>query len=358
MKIEDKGVSGQRKEDHLDLAQRAQFDRGIDRSKTRERFFYEPLFAAHPLTDYQARKQRYNFLGKKLRFPVWISSMTGGTGKAGPINHHLARAAGEFGFGFSLGSCRGPLHSKDHWNDFDLRHLVGEDLPFYANLGIAQVEQLISQNEVGKIIDLVHQLKADGLVVHINPLQEWFQPEGDRFLRAPLVTINQLLELVSFPIIVKEVGQGFGPKSLRALMKLPLAAIDFGALGGTNFSLLEILRSDINKTSHLEDQAFAHIGHTAEEMVEMVAQIFKEEEKDILCRNFIISGGVRDTLEGCYLVHKLMNSVPEGSGVRAIFAQAKKFLDHATEDYEKLERYCESIAASITLAESYLDFKN
>ena len=116
-----------RKKDHIDLAfkARAQMDE-IDR-----RFNYEPLMAKHPSGELPA----FDFLGKTMRAPIWISSMTGGTRLAGKINRNLARACNKFGLGMGLGSCRALLESDEHLEDFDLRNIIGTELPFFANLG-------------------------------------------------------------------------------------------------------------------------------------------------------------------------------------------------------------------------------
>ena len=107
---------------------------------------------------------------------MWVSSMTGGTAWAKTINHNLARACKDFGMGMGLGSCRSLLHSNDTFSDFNVRPFIGEDLPLYANLGIAQVEELLERGQLRKVKELVDKLEADGLIIHINPLQEWLQP--------------------------------------------------------------------------------------------------------------------------------------------------------------------------------------
>ena len=147
-----------------------------------------------------------------------------------------------FLWAWALGSCRPLLEDEALLPDFDLRPILGEGTPFYANLGTAQVEYLLERGEAHRITALVKRLRASGLIVHVNPLQEWVQPGGDRFHCPPIETIEKLLDETNLNIIVKEVGQGLGPKSLKALMALPLSAIDFGGLGGTNFSRVESLR--------------------------------------------------------------------------------------------------------------------
>ncbi|MCB0662835.1 MAG: isopentenyl-diphosphate delta-isomerase, partial [Saprospiraceae bacterium] len=251
-------TAAQRKKDHIELAFQSQVS-AID-----ERFYYEPLLSG--LGSKQNNWGAFQFLGKEMKNPLWVSSMTGGTEWAGTINANLAKAVKEFGLGMGLGSCRSLLYDDAYFEDFNVRKLVG-DQPLYANLGIAQIEHLLDDHQMNRAIEMVKKLEADGLIIHINPLQEAMQPEGDNYQNPPIETIKKVLDLVSFPIIVKEVGQGMGPESLDALLRLPLAAVDFAASGGTNFALLELLRDDKDVMEAFEP--ITHIGHKAEEMVEI-----------------------------------------------------------------------------------------
>jgi isopentenyl-diphosphate Delta-isomerase len=215
-----------RKADHIEMAFLSQ----VNEVEYDNRFFYEPMLQPHPVKESLAT----TFLGKNLGVPMWVSSMTGGTFAARKINTNLARACHEFRMGMGLGSCRALLDSNASMHDFDMRDIIGDDLPLFANLGISQVEQLLEVNQADKIRILVDKLRADGLIVHVNPLQEFFQPGGDRLKHAPITSIRHLLDVAGYPVIVKEVGQGMGPASLRELIRLPLAAIEFAAFGGTN----------------------------------------------------------------------------------------------------------------------------
>jgi isopentenyl-diphosphate delta-isomerase len=327
----------ERKRDHIELA----FQSQVPRQQLDERFYYEPLLHAHPQPD---SLPPFEFLGRQMKTPLWVSSMTGGTAWAHTINHNLARACADFKMGMGLGSCRSLIYDDEHLADFDVRHLIGDDLPLYANLGIAQLEELIQRNEIHLIKNLVDKLKADGLIIHVNPLQEWLQPEGDRFQSPPLDTIRTLLEKTNLRLIVKEVGQGFGRESLRALLQLPLEAIDFAANGGTNFAKLELLRSDEEKQQLFS--ALAKVGHTAADMVEITNQLVAELGDQVQCRQVIISGGVRDFLDGYYLTGKLQ--------LPAIYGQASGFLKHARGDYEELHRYVSGQVRGLELAKAYL----
>jgi len=328
----------ERKKDHIELAFKSQI--GIDRLD--KRFDYEPLFAAHPVKG--APYGAIPFLGKTMQAPVWVSSMTGGTKMANTINHNLAKVCGEFGMGMGLGSCRALLYSDEYLKDFAVRPLIGDDLPLYANLGIAQLEQLIDQNELYRINQLLDKLAADGLIIHINPFQEWMQPEGDRYTKSPLETISTILDKMDIKIIVKEVGQGMGYRSLKALLQLPLEAVDFAASGGTNFSMVELLRSD--GAEHEAYEKLAHVGHSATSMVDDCNQIKVELGDKMLCQQLIISGGVKDFLDGYYLIEK--------ANFSAIYGQASGFLKHAQGDYQMLYQHVERQIEGLKLAKAYL----
>ena len=131
-----------RKQDHIELAFQSQVDRmALDR-----RFCYEPLLSAHP--EPGGSLPPVTLVGKALRTPIWVSSMTGGTALARTINHNLARVCAAFGMGMGLGSCRQLLYSDEFLADFDVRDALGPNLPLLANLGVAQVEVLLERDEV------------------------------------------------------------------------------------------------------------------------------------------------------------------------------------------------------------------
>lgn len=329
-----------RKKDHIDLA----FTSRIDVSQVDSRFEYEPMLGTHNLVD-----KKVPFAGKELKLPLWVSSMTGGTQRAATINRNLAQACAEFGMGMGLGSCRILLDHPQHFNDFLVRPILGDDLPLYANMGVCQLEQMLKAKSTDRLSELVEKLKADGLVIHVNPLQEAFQPEGDRLERSPLELLQEYMEMTSLKIIVKEVGQGFGVNSLRELLKLPLEAIEFGALGGTNFSLVELNRS--NAIAAEVFRPFINVGHSAEEMTLTINELVEEmSDADMKTRHLIISGGISSLLDGYYLTS--ISKLP------AIYGMGSAFLRHAMGSYEKLHDYVQQVAYGLSLAHNFLKVKH
>ncbi len=322
----------ERKQAHIDLAGKAQTQvRTLD-----QRFVYEPMLASFPKNE----DLPTHFLGHALRFPIWISSMTGGTAAAGKINRRLARLAGNYGLGMGLGSCRIMLESKLHIPDFDVKHEM-QGQPLFANLGIAQVESLVTAQATEKILILMERLSADGLIVHVNPLQEWMQNEGDQLKQRPIDVIAQLKKLIRLPLIVKEVGQGIGPESMRSLWDLEVDAIEFAAFGGTNFSALEQLRSDA-RTSY--KSPLIHVGNSKEQMVETYNSIY--DAFDTHKMEVIVSGGIANYLDGYYFTQCLKG--------RAIYGMASTWLPYAQESYAALEQFFLNHVEGLRMANAYL----
>jgi isopentenyl-diphosphate delta-isomerase len=329
----------ERKLDHINLAVHSQ----TTAHELDNRFFYEPMMAAFPKSD----PEPIPFAGKMMKVPIWVSSMTGGHALSGTINRNLAMACHEFGLGMGLGSCRGLLADETLFEDFNMRPIIGDNSPFFANLGIAQVEELLEKKETDSLRRLVDRLKADGLIIHVNPLQEWIQPEGNIIRHAPVETIEKLLELIDFKLIVKEVGQGFGPKSLGRLLQLPLSAIEFGAFGGTNFSKVENNR--VRSFRSQKSQPFVNVGVTAEEMVDIINNLTLSGYT-FACNQLIISGGIRNYLDGYYLIQKSL--------VPAIYAQASLFLQHSRGAYDELRQFIVDQIEGYHMAKSYLTLRD
>lgn len=328
----------QRKQAHIDLA----FESTMARIQSDNRFIYEPMFSGNELNDIDLS---IRFNEQKMNAPIWISSMTGGTEAAFMINHRLAKACQHFKLGMGLGSCRSLLYDNDRLKDFAVREEIG-DQPLFANLGIAQIEYLINDNETHLIKELVNKLEANGLIIHVNPLQEWTQPEGDRYKKSPMETIQKIVELGDYPVIVKEVGQGMGKRSIEALLKLPLLALDFAAYGGTNFSKLELLRgSDIRKDNL---KAICQIGHTADQMVEWANDCFESPENQT--KHLIISGGIKDFTDGYYLTKK--------SKFSSLYGQASPFLKYALKGEDDLAGFIELQIQGLKTCTAFLDLNN
>lgn len=324
-----------RKKDHINLA----LTNRTGRIEKDTRFVYEPLLSGHQ--DFELPVME--LAGKKMKSPLWISSMTGGSGIARHINTNLATAAQEFGLGMGLGSCRILFDSEKHLPDFDMRDVIGAELPFWANLGIAQLEQMVEKGNLNEVTDLINLLRSDGLIIHVNPLQEWFQPEGDRLKHPPLEIIKEVVNFLDFPVIVKEVGQGMGRESIRELLKIDLAAVEFAAFGGTNFARVEMMRRP--SVDHELFEPMVYVGQTAADMMKDIKELihYGLEPKTPL---LIVSGGIKDYLDGYYFL--------KTSPLPSIYGMASGFLKHARDSYSSLRDWAESHIDGLRMAYSYL----
>lgn len=175
------------------------------------------------------------FLGKTLRAPFLISCMTGGTTEAAAINRTLATVAQDLGLAMGLGSGRALLEDASQLKTFDVRG-VAADIPLLANLGAVQLARGYGTDACKRLVEL---LRADALVLHLNPLQEALQPEGDTDFSGLLVRIHELCASVPFPILVKEVGWGIDARTVRSLFDAGVAAVDVAGAGGTSWSEVE-----------------------------------------------------------------------------------------------------------------------
>lgn len=351
LRDEDPSASA-RKTHHLELAQRAQtpLQDSYSQMDILKFFNYEPLLNGFP--DFNdSHLLEAPFAGKTLGAPLWISSMTGGTGEARHINQNLAHAAKEFGLGIGLGSCRQLLTSDEFFEDFNLRPIVGHDICLMANFGLAQVDQLLLQGHWDKLEEVCKRLEVDGLFIHINPLQEFFQAEGDQWKRSPLEIIDEVLERLEksdLKLGIKEVGQGMGPESLAEVLKRPIDIFEFGALGGTNFSFLEKMRSvGLSKNEDSSSVDLRFVGHDAQEMVRLINQILeKKQDKQSSCPDFIISGGIRSYLQGHYLMEALQ--------APCVYGMALPFLTHAAKGRDALCEYISSELNGLKTAKQFL----
>ena len=196
-----------------------------------------------------------SLFGKPLQAPFLISSMTGGPVRAALINQRLAEAAEHLGIAFAVGSQRVALEGgAGEGLGRELRSRA-PNIPILANIGGAQLARGWGVGEAQRAADAV---AADALIVHLNPLQEAIQPEGDRDWRGVLDGIGGLVRGLQVPVVVKETGCGLSGDVVRRLAEAGVAGVDVAGAGGTNWGLIEGARGDA-KLARLAD-AFADWG--------------------------------------------------------------------------------------------------
>ena len=180
-----------------------------------------------------------SFLGKKLKAPLLISSMTGGTDQARQINHTLAEAAEMSSIAMGLGSQRAALENPALAPTFQVRS-VAPTTVLLANLGAVQLNYGYTVDHCRRAVEMI---EADALILHFNALQEAVQPEGDTNFSGLLAKVEAICQALPVPVIAKEVGWGFSEDSVRRLVNAGVAAIDVAGSGGTSWSQVEMYRA-------------------------------------------------------------------------------------------------------------------
>jgi isopentenyl-diphosphate Delta-isomerase len=229
-------VHDRRKADHIriNLEENVQFP-GLTTGFEHYRLAHQAL----PELDLGQIGTAARFLGKRLQAPLLISSMTGGTEAAGAINRNLAAAAQSRGIAMGLGSQRTGLEQPETVGTFRVRD-VAPDVLLFANLGAVQLNYGYGTEQCRRVVEMVG---ADGLILHLNPLQEALQADGDGNWSGLLAKIERVCRALAVPVVVKEVGWGINERTARWLAGAGVAAIDVAGSGGTSWSEVEYHRA-------------------------------------------------------------------------------------------------------------------
>ncbi len=274
-------ITRNRKTDHIDINLHKDVQSLTTTGFELFRFVHNPL----PELDLDEIETGIDFLGKKLRSPLLISSMTGGTPQASKININLALAAESHGIALALGSGRPGLESDEAAKTYGLRKYA-PTIPIFANLGAVQLNYGCGVEECKRVVEIA---QADALILHFNSLQEALQPEGQTNFKGILNKIGEVCKQMPVPVIAKEVGWGFSAKAARDLVNAGIACIDIAGAGGTSWSEVEKYRnqqsSRVRISSHFRDWG----NPTALALEEVCAALPKVP--------VIASGGLRNGLD-------------------------------------------------------------
>ncbi|GCL51278.1 isopentenyl-dephosphate delta-isomerase [Microcystis aeruginosa NIES-3804] len=225
------------------------------------------------------------FLGKSLKAPILISSMTGGTELAHLVNTRLATVAQRYGLAMGVGSQRIALEQPELAPTFAVRSLA-PDILLLANLGAVQLNYGCGLEDCLKLVEL---LEADALILHLNPLQEWVQSGGDSNFKGLLAKIEQICAQLPVPVIAKEVGNGISAPMAKKLIEAGVAAIDVAGAGGTSWAKVESQRAKDNRQRHL-GQVFADWGLPTAECITAIRSVNSTIP-------LIASGGLKNGLD-------------------------------------------------------------
>lgn len=299
-----------RKKDHIRIAldprSQAEGLSGLDKVQL--------IHEALPDLNFKEVDASASFFSKKLSAPFFISSMTAGHENASEINSRLAELSAEKQILMGVGSQRRELSEPGMRQEWQAVRKRAPQALLLGNLGITQIIRA-STTQVQALVD---SLEAQALFVHLNPLQECLQPEGTPEFRGGYQALEKLVEALSVPVIVKEVGCGFSPETLKRLYNTGVSAVDVSGLGGTHWGRVEGYRSQ-------EEELLFQVAQTFEDWgLSTVESLLNAKE---LNENYTVwsSGGVRDGLQTAKLLAM-------GSSMVGL---AQPWLRAALEDIEK-----------------------
>jgi isopentenyl-diphosphate Delta-isomerase len=283
-KKESSQSSARRKRDHVDIVLKNDV---TFRFKTTGFESIDFVHNALPECNFSEIDSSVSFLGKKISAPLLVSCMTGGFSRGESINRSLAQTCQELSLAVGVGSQRQMLDDPDKTKSFRIVREHAPGIPVLGNIGAAEVAQLYHHHyTIDDFMRLVDVIEADALVVHLNPLQELMQREGNTNFRGVLDGITRLVAGLPCPVIVKEVGAGISADVARRLFDAGVRFIDIAGAGGTSWAGIEMLR----RAGGHRDEAFWDWGIPTYRSLKMVAELRKE----LPSLRIIASGGITD----------------------------------------------------------------
>ena len=248
-----------------------------------ERFFFEHV--ALPELDLGSVDLSTRLFGRRLKAPLLISSMTGGTARARDINRNLAAAAESLGIAMGVGSQRAMIEQPALADSYRVRD-VAPNILLFANFGAVQLNYGYGADQARRAVETIG---ADALFLHLNPLQEAVQAGGDRNWTGLYRRVEELARSLDVPVVGKEVGNGIGAGVAARLVDCGVAAVDVSGAGGTSWSEVEAHRQadpEVRAVAH----SFAGWGiPTAAALIDVV--------RAIPHRPVFASGGIRDGID-------------------------------------------------------------
>jgi isopentenyl-diphosphate delta-isomerase len=290
---------------------------------------------ALPEVDLDAIDTSVTFLGYTLRYPIFVSSLTGGHPNVTNINRNLARAAEHYGLALGVGSQRAGIVNPDVAPSYAVTREMAPTAFLIANIGAPQLipqarHQPFTLEQVQRAIDMV---AANALALHMNSLQEAAQPEGDRRAVGEAAALKLLAGQVNVPVIAKETGAGICREQALLLRSCGVAAIDVGGAGGSSMSAIEAARAQARN-----DEQMMNIGMLYRDWG--IATPISVVEARIAHLPLISTGGVRNGLD-------VARALALGATVVGI---GFPFLKAASESYEKVCELLEGIVAQMKVA--------
>ncbi|AFB21050.1 type 2 isopentenyl-diphosphate Delta-isomerase [Rickettsia canadensis] len=296
----------ERKQEHIEINLTKNIESTLKSGFESIQFIHNAL----PEINYDNIDTTTTFLGKALQAPILISSMTGGTARARDINYRLAEAAQKAGIAMGLGSMRVLLAAADTIKTFAVRH-IAPDILLLANIGAVQLNYGVTPKECQYLVDAT---KADALILHLNVLQELNQPEGNRNWANLLPKIREVINYLSVPVIVKEVGYGLSKQVAKRLIDVGVKTLDIAGSGGTSWSQVEAYRAK-NSLQNRIASSFINWGIPTLDSLKMVRKISKNV-------SIIASGGLKSGIDGA-------KAIRMGANIFGLAGQLLKAVDNS-----------------------------
>ncbi|TVQ04128.1 MAG: type 2 isopentenyl-diphosphate Delta-isomerase [Balneolaceae bacterium] len=270
-----------RKKEHVDLS----VTRDVFYSKKTGFERYDFVHNALPEINLDEIDLSAFLLGREFSFPLFISSMTGGYSEAGAVNEVIAAFCEEENLPFGVGSQRVMLENPDQIPSFSVVRKHAPTAFIAANIGGAQLPGGLNKEN---ITILIESIRADCIIVHLNPLQELIQPEGDTRFKGILEGIFFLIENSGLPVIVKETGAGISADTANKLIGIGVKVIDVAGAGGTSWAKVENLRERQHEPMHIFDDW----GIPTVDCLRQIAPLKEENNFEL-----ISSGGIRGSFD-------------------------------------------------------------
>ncbi|WP_028593870.1 type 2 isopentenyl-diphosphate Delta-isomerase [Paenibacillus assamensis] len=276
------GATEQRKAEHVRIClDEAVNSVGVLTGLEQYRFLHQAL----PEINFDDIDLTTAWFNKRVSTPLLISSMTGGSYGTGSINRRLAEVAESRGWAMGVGSVRAAVENPEVASTFRLRD-VAPTIPIFANIGAVQLNAGMGIEECQRAVEIV---EADALILHLNALQEVFQPEGDIDFSGLLAKIEQICRTLSVPVGVKEVGWGIAADTAVQLANAGVEFIDVAGAGGTSWIQVEKYRSNDAMKRRAAD-AFTDWGIATADSVVQVREALPDMK-------IVASGGLHNGVE-------------------------------------------------------------
>lgn len=276
-----------RKRDHMDISLSAQSQAEVSAGFEKVELIHEAL----PNLDFNDIQISTTSLKMSFASPFFVSSMTLGHEGARVINNVIAAVCERRQLLMSVGSQRRQLTDKNASSECRELRLQFPQLKVLGNIGLSQLITMSEQQAA----DLVADLGAQGLIVHTNPLQECLQPEGTPQFKGGLAALERVSTYLKVPVVLKETGCGFSPKTLQKINTTGVAAVDVSGRGGTHWGRVETARAGQNSIVAQAGNAFKDWGISTVEST--AAAVTLKPSYEIWS-----SGGVRNGVDGAKLL--------------------------------------------------------